>query len=135
MSIVDPNREVAANYVAYDVALRDGGTQTGLLGDETLTHVRIKLPLGKELLLPRTGCAVAANPSCPKASRPSHLSRWRIYWRSLRDCKWGRLAIESARERSPRSDSFSMCPATRRLISARMDGTGRGGVWTFPRCA
>ena len=53
-SIVDPNREVAANYVAYDVALRDGGTQTGLLGDETLTHVRIKLPLGKELLLPRT---------------------------------------------------------------------------------
>jgi putative heme-binding domain-containing protein len=45
---------VAANYVAYDVALRDGGTQTGLLGDETLTHVRIKLPLGKELLLPRT---------------------------------------------------------------------------------
>ena len=54
VSIVDPNREVAANYVAYDVALRDGGTQTGLLGDETLTHVRIKLPLGKELLLPRT---------------------------------------------------------------------------------
>ena len=53
VSIVDPNREVAANYVAYDVALRDGGTQTGLLGDETLTHVRIKLPLGKELL-PRT---------------------------------------------------------------------------------
>jgi len=54
VSIVDPNREVAANYVAYDVALRDGDTQTGLLGDETLTHVRIKLPLGKELLLPRT---------------------------------------------------------------------------------
>ena len=54
VSIVDPNREVAANYVAYDVALRDGSTQTGLLGDETLTHVRIRLPLGKELLLPRT---------------------------------------------------------------------------------
>ena len=54
VSIVDPNREVATNYVAYDVALRDGSTQTGLLGDETLTHVRIRLPLGKELLLPRT---------------------------------------------------------------------------------
>ena len=25
-----------------------------MLGDETLTHVRIKLPLCKELLLPRT---------------------------------------------------------------------------------
>ena len=54
VSIVDPNREVAANYVAYDVTLRDGSTQTGLLGDETLTHVRIRLPLGKERLLPRT---------------------------------------------------------------------------------
>ena len=49
VSIVDPNREVAANYVAYDLALRDGSTQTGLLGDETLTHVRIRLPLGKEV--------------------------------------------------------------------------------------
>ncbi len=53
ISILDPNREVAANYMAYDVALKNGTTHTGLLGDETTTHIRIKLPLGQQVLLPR----------------------------------------------------------------------------------
>ena len=30
------------------------GEIVGLLGDETTTHVRVKLPLGQERLLPRT---------------------------------------------------------------------------------
>ena len=54
VSILDPNREVAANYMAYDVALKNGTTHTGILGDETTTHIRIKLPLGQQILLPRS---------------------------------------------------------------------------------
>ena len=53
ISILDPNREVVANYMAYDVALKNGTTHTGLLGEETTTHIRIKLPLGQQVLLPR----------------------------------------------------------------------------------
>ena len=53
-NFIDPNREVLASYVAYQIATKDGEEIVGLLGDETRTHVRIRLPLGQERLLPRT---------------------------------------------------------------------------------
>jgi len=53
-NFINPNRELPANYVAYVIATKGGESIVGLLGDETTTHVRIKLPLGQERLLPRT---------------------------------------------------------------------------------
>ncbi|MDP7010535.1 MAG: c-type cytochrome, partial [Verrucomicrobiota bacterium] len=53
-NFIDPNREVVANYIAYNIKTKDGEEIVGLLGDETTTHVRVKLPLGQERLLPRT---------------------------------------------------------------------------------
>ncbi|MBR90723.1 MAG: cytochrome C [Verrucomicrobiales bacterium] len=52
-NLIDPNREVLASYVAYNITTQDDEEIVGLLGDETTTHVRVKLPLGKERLLPR----------------------------------------------------------------------------------
>jgi len=53
-NFINPNREVPANFVAYVIATKSGESIVGLLGDETTTHVRIRLPLGQERLLPRT---------------------------------------------------------------------------------
>jgi len=56
-NFINPNREVPANFVAYIIATKGGESIVGLLGDETTTHVRIRLPLGQERLLPRTQVA------------------------------------------------------------------------------
>ena len=53
-NFINPNRELTANYVAYVITTIGGEEIVGLLGDETTTHVRVKLPLGQERLLPRT---------------------------------------------------------------------------------
>ena len=53
-NFINPNRELTANYVAYVITTKGGEEIVGLLGDETTTHVRVKLPLGQERLLPRT---------------------------------------------------------------------------------
>jgi len=52
-NFIDPNREVVANYIAYNIKTKGGEEIVGLLGDETTTHVRVKLPLGQERLMPR----------------------------------------------------------------------------------
>ena len=53
-NFIDPNREVVANYIAYNIKTKSGEEIVGLLGDETTSHVRVKLPLGQERLMPRT---------------------------------------------------------------------------------
>jgi putative heme-binding domain-containing protein len=53
-NFIDPNREVVANYIAYNIKTKGGEEIVGLLGDETTTHVRVKLPLGQERLMPRS---------------------------------------------------------------------------------
>jgi len=53
-NFIDPNREVVANYIAYNIKTKGGEEVVGLLGDETTTHVRVKLPLGQERLMPRS---------------------------------------------------------------------------------
>ncbi|MBX3450308.1 MAG: c-type cytochrome [Planctomycetaceae bacterium] len=42
LQILDPNREVKSNYVDFVVALDDGRILTGLVADETETHVTLK---------------------------------------------------------------------------------------------
>ena len=53
-NFIDPNREVLASYVAYNIATTGGEEIVGVLGEETTTHVRVKLPLGQQRLLPRS---------------------------------------------------------------------------------
>ncbi len=70
-NFIDPNREVLASYVAYNIATKEGEEIVGLLGEETTTHVRIKLPLGQQRLLPRA--QVKAMRSVGKSIMPEGL--------------------------------------------------------------
>ena len=51
--ILDPNREVAANYVNYLVATVDGRTVTGLIGEETANSLTLKRAEGATEVVPR----------------------------------------------------------------------------------
>jgi putative heme-binding domain-containing protein len=51
--ILDPNREVAANYVNYTVATDDGRVLTGLIAEETASAVTLKRAEGASDIVPR----------------------------------------------------------------------------------
>ena len=51
--ILDPNREVAPNFMAYDLETTSGESLTGLLSFESAEQVRIKLSGGVESSFPR----------------------------------------------------------------------------------
>ncbi len=51
--ILDPNREVAPNYVNYNVALSDGRTASGIIAEETATTVVLKRAEGASDQVPR----------------------------------------------------------------------------------
>ncbi len=42
LHILDPNREVAANYLAYVVELKDGGSLAGMIGEENAASITLK---------------------------------------------------------------------------------------------
>ena len=42
LHILDPNREVAANYIAYSVELKDGAAISGLITDENIASLTVK---------------------------------------------------------------------------------------------
>jgi putative membrane-bound dehydrogenase-like protein len=52
--ILDPNREVAPNYVNYTVATADGRVVTGLIADETAGAVTLKRAEGATDVVPRS---------------------------------------------------------------------------------
>ena len=52
--ILDPNREIAPQYVAYTVELTDGTTLAGVLAGETPEAVTLREPLGKESTIARS---------------------------------------------------------------------------------
>ncbi|MBI1842532.1 MAG: c-type cytochrome [Verrucomicrobia bacterium] len=52
--ILDPNREVAPNYMAYDLETISGESVTGLMSFETAEQVRLKLAGGAESSFPRS---------------------------------------------------------------------------------
>jgi putative heme-binding domain-containing protein len=54
VNIIDPNREVAPNYVAYLVETKTGESVLGLLAGETATSVTVRQPFGKENVIPRS---------------------------------------------------------------------------------
>lgn len=53
LHILDPNREVAPNYVAQVVVTREGQVLTGLITEDTTNQITLKLPTGTESVLPR----------------------------------------------------------------------------------
>jgi putative membrane-bound dehydrogenase-like protein len=52
-NILDPNREVAPNYVAYIVETKDGDSQVGVIASETASSVTLRMALGMEVVLAR----------------------------------------------------------------------------------
>jgi putative membrane-bound dehydrogenase-like protein len=52
--IIQPNRAIDANYVAYNVALQDGSVHSGLLSAETATSLTLRQPGDKTLTLLRS---------------------------------------------------------------------------------
>lgn len=52
-TILDPNREVDARYIAWTALRKDGRTATGLLVEETSTAIRLRESGGKEHLILR----------------------------------------------------------------------------------
>ena len=51
--ILDPNREVAPNYLSYEVETRGGETLTGLIAAETADQIRLRGAGGMETMLRR----------------------------------------------------------------------------------
>jgi len=51
-NLIDPNREIAADFEAYHVRTQDG-VHLGLLGNETPTHLTIRFPSGQSVTLLR----------------------------------------------------------------------------------
>ncbi|HEX8202255.1 MAG TPA: hypothetical protein VF590_17390 [Isosphaeraceae bacterium] len=51
--VLDPNREVAPDFLEYTVALRDGRVLSGLVATETATSVTLLRPQGLEETVPR----------------------------------------------------------------------------------
>jgi len=54
VNILDPNREVAPQYIAFTVELKDDESLVGLIANETTTHVTLRMASGIEKTLPRT---------------------------------------------------------------------------------
>ncbi len=50
---IDPNREVAPQFAAYTVEMKDGATFAGIVASETPNQVILREPLGKETTLAR----------------------------------------------------------------------------------
>jgi putative membrane-bound dehydrogenase-like protein len=48
INILDPNREVAPQYQAYEVDLKDGDSLVGLIVNETANSLTVRQPYGKE---------------------------------------------------------------------------------------
>ena len=53
LHILDPNREVAPNYVNYNVATTDGRTISGIIASESATALTLKHALGVTEVVPR----------------------------------------------------------------------------------
>ncbi len=61
LHILDPNREVAPNYVNYNVATTDGRTISGIIASETATTLTLKRALGTTDVVPRAQIETVAS--------------------------------------------------------------------------
>ena len=52
-NILDPNREVAPNYIAFEVETKDGESAIGIIANETTSTITIGQAYGKKQVIPR----------------------------------------------------------------------------------
>jgi putative heme-binding domain-containing protein len=57
VNILDPNREVAPNYVNYTVETKDGESLSGIIGNESASSVTLRQGNGSEAIVPRARIA------------------------------------------------------------------------------
>jgi putative heme-binding domain-containing protein len=53
VNILDPSREVAPPYIAFEIETKDGESLLGILANETLASVTVRQGYGKEEVVPR----------------------------------------------------------------------------------
>ncbi len=53
-SIIEPNAEVAPQFIAFQVDTKDGESYTAIIGNETPANVTLRMASGQEITLPRT---------------------------------------------------------------------------------
>ena len=52
-AILEPHKEVAPQYIAYDVATKDGNAYSGIIARDDATSLALKIMGGFEVNLPR----------------------------------------------------------------------------------
>jgi putative heme-binding domain-containing protein len=53
-AILDPNKEVAPQYIAYTVNTKDGQTMAGIITNDNATSMTLKMMGGAEINIPRS---------------------------------------------------------------------------------
>jgi putative membrane-bound dehydrogenase-like protein len=54
VNILDPNREVAPQYLSFEVETKDGESQVGVIANETTTSITMRQAFGKETVIMRS---------------------------------------------------------------------------------
>jgi putative heme-binding domain-containing protein len=70
-AILDPHKEVAPQYIAYDVNTRDGNAYTGMITRDDATSLALKIMGGAEIALPRAN--IKGSSSSGKSLMPEGL--------------------------------------------------------------
>jgi putative membrane-bound dehydrogenase-like protein len=60
-NILDPNREVAPQFQAYEIELKDGDSLIGLIANETASSITVRQAFGKEEVVQRSNIARIRN--------------------------------------------------------------------------
>ena len=53
-NVIDPNREVAPQYQAFQFEFKDSESQVGMIASEDVRNVTLALPTGERMTFPRT---------------------------------------------------------------------------------
>ncbi|PAW68890.1 MAG: hypothetical protein B9S34_00865 [Opitutia bacterium Tous-C1TDCM] len=70
-AILEPHKEVAPQYVAYDVSTKDGQSYTGMIARDDATSLTLKIMGGAEIAIPRAN--VKGSQSAGKSLMPEGL--------------------------------------------------------------
>lgn len=70
-AILEPHKEVAPQYIAYDVTTKDGNAYTGIIANDDATSLTLKIMGGAEVNLPRSN--IKGSTSSGKSLMPEGL--------------------------------------------------------------
>jgi putative heme-binding domain-containing protein len=70
-AIIEPHKEVAPQYIAYDVTTKDGNAYTGIIARDDATSLTLKIMGGAEVSLARTN--IKGSSSTGKSLMPEGL--------------------------------------------------------------